>query len=40
MKVLDVIEECQSEPRETPKENTPALGNLNTFNHERADIQN
>ena len=28
MKVLDVLESCQSEPRETPKENTPALGKL------------
>ena len=28
MKVLDVLESCQSEPRETLKENTPALGKL------------
>ena len=28
MKVLDILESCQSEPRETPKENTPALGKL------------
>lgn len=28
MKVLDVIEECQSKPRETPKENTPAQANV------------
>ena len=28
MKVLDVIEECQNTPRETPKENTPAVGNV------------
>ena len=28
MKVLDVIEECQSKPREAPKENTPACGNF------------
>ena len=26
MKVLDILESCQSEPRETLKENTPALG--------------
>lgn len=28
MKVLDVIEECQSKPRDIRKENAPALGNL------------
>ena len=28
MKVLDILESCQSEPRETLKENTPALGKL------------
>ncbi|XP_068682659.1 polyribonucleotide nucleotidyltransferase 1, mitochondrial-like isoform X1 [Montipora foliosa] len=28
MKVLDVIEECQSKPREKPKENTPALASV------------
>ena len=28
MKVLDILESCQSEPRETPKEITPALGKL------------
>jgi len=26
MKVLDIIEECQSEARKTPKENAPAVG--------------
>lgn len=30
MKVLDILESCQSEPRETLKENTPALGKLLT----------
>ena len=28
MKVLDILDSCQSEPRETLKENTPALGKL------------
>ncbi|XP_073249261.1 polyribonucleotide nucleotidyltransferase 1, mitochondrial-like [Porites lutea] len=28
MKVLDILESCQSEPRETLKENTPALANV------------
>ncbi len=28
MKVLDIIEECQSEARKTPKENSPAVGKL------------
>ena len=28
MKVLDVLEGCQSEPREMPKENAPAVGKL------------
>ena len=28
MKVLGILESCQSEPRETLKENTPALGKL------------
>lgn len=28
MKVLDIIEECQSEARKTPKESAPAVGKL------------
>ncbi|XP_078350537.1 polyribonucleotide nucleotidyltransferase 1, mitochondrial-like [Oculina patagonica] len=28
MKVLDIIEECQSEARKTPKENAPAVANV------------
>lgn len=26
MKVLDIIEECQSDARKTPKDNAPAVG--------------
>lgn len=40
MKVLDVIEECQSKPREAPKENTPAFGNFNDFNPKSVHSQN
>ena len=38
MKVLDVIEECQSKPREAPKENTPACGNFLTISTPRVTI--
>ena len=31
MKVLDIIEECQSEARKTPKENAPATGKHTTI---------
>ena len=31
MKVLDIIEECQSEARKTLKENAPAAGELSDW---------